>query len=198
MNCKRIGEELGDSASHPCLPSSCVLTRLEARLQIHIRSHQMWVSGAASASSSSTSPFVCAPVDWLTGIISLGCPGDLRDIFPGRSSLNQRVTSSLMCLPAPQEGAQLKGVLVRRMFKGKEVLKRNRLSRVNHRRLSFCQKRLIVQSVGSSAHLWESHILYSAGGQFEILSRQNNVQLNEWFSCTSTICCQFYCKRCIF
>lgn len=67
----------------------------------------------ASASSSSTSPFFCAPVDWLTGIISLNCPGDLRDVFPGRSSLNQRETSSLMCSPALQEGAQLKGTLAR-------------------------------------------------------------------------------------
>lgn len=69
--------------------------------------------------------FFGAPVDWLTGFISLSCPGDLRDIFPGRSSLNQRETLFLMCSPALQEGAQLKAVLIRRLFKGEEMLKRN-------------------------------------------------------------------------
>lgn len=154
----------------------------------------MWVSAAASASSSSSSTFFCAPVDCLTGIISLGCPGDLRDIFPGKSSLNQRETSSLMCSPAPQEGSQLKGVRVRRMFKGKEMLKRNCLWEWTNAAFPFRQKWLVEQSVRSSAFLWESRICYSAafaGGRLEIFSEQNNVQINEWLL-HLTIFCMFY------
>lgn len=197
VNCQRIGEELRDSASHPCLPSSCVLTRPEARLQIHIRSQQMWVSGAASASSSSSSPFF---LHLLTGrqALFLSAAQETCEIHFQAGLHLIREKHHLQCARQPhKKELNYRAVLVRRMFKATEMLKRNRLSRMNQCRLSFRQKWLIVQSVGSSAHLWESHILQSAAcaaGRFEILSRQNNVQLNELFCCTSTICCRFYCK----
>lgn len=54
---------------------------------------------------------------------------------------------------------------------------------MKQRRLCFRQKWLVVQSVGSSAYLWESRIRYSAacaGGRLEIFSEQNNVEMNAW------------------